>query len=95
MDSFYRAINKSEPSFIRVEADEVTYNLHIFLRFELEQALLEKRLDVADLPEAWNTKMEMATIKMAVKNLPGVLAICITISLNWFRGPCPGGIVFP
>jgi carboxypeptidase Taq len=57
LDSFDRAINKAEPSFIRVEADEVTYNLHIFLRFELEQALLEKRLNVADLPEAWNTKM--------------------------------------
>ena len=41
LDTFYRAINKVEPSFIRVEADEVTYNLHIFLRFELEQALLK------------------------------------------------------
>jgi len=57
-ESFYRAINKVSPSFIRVEADEVTYNMHIFLRFELEQALLEKRLKVADLPEAWNAKME-------------------------------------
>ncbi|MBN1993539.1 MAG: carboxypeptidase M32 [Anaerolineae bacterium] len=58
LDTFYRAINKVAPSFIRVEADEVTYNLHIFLRFELEQALLEQRLNVADLPDAWNTKME-------------------------------------
>lgn len=58
LDTFYRAINKVEPSLIRVEADEVTYNLHIFLRFELEQALLEKRLVVADLPEAWNAKMQ-------------------------------------
>ncbi|MBI1879501.1 MAG: carboxypeptidase M32 [Chloroflexi bacterium] len=58
LDTFYRAINKVEPSFIRVEADEVTYNLHIFLRFELEQDLLEKRLNVADLPEVWNTKMQ-------------------------------------
>lgn len=58
LDTFHRAINKVEPSFIRVEADEVTYNLHIFLRFELEQALLEKRLAVADLPEAWNAKMQ-------------------------------------
>ncbi|MCB0179760.1 MAG: carboxypeptidase M32 [Anaerolineae bacterium] len=55
---FYRAINKSKPSLIRVEADEVTYNLHIFLRFELEQALLTNSLKVADLPEAWNAKME-------------------------------------
>lgn len=58
LDDFYRAINKAEPSFIRVEADEVTYNLHIFLRFELEQELLNNRLSVADLPAAWNAKME-------------------------------------
>ncbi len=58
LDTFYRAINKVEPSFIRVDADEVTYNLHIFLRFELEQELLGKRLAVADLPQAWNAKMD-------------------------------------
>ncbi len=58
LDNFYRAINVVEPSLIRVEADEVTYNLHIFLRFELEQDLLAGRLAVADLPEAWNGKME-------------------------------------
>ncbi len=57
-DDFYRAINRVEPSFIRVEADEVTYNMHIFLRFELEQELLSGRLNVADLPAAWNAKME-------------------------------------
>jgi len=56
--AFYRAINKVTPSLIRVEADEVTYNLHIFLRFELEQELVEKRLKVSDLPEAWNARME-------------------------------------
>jgi carboxypeptidase Taq len=58
IEKFYRAINKVEPSLIRVEADEVTYNLHIFLRFELEQDILSQRLKVADLPEAWNAKME-------------------------------------
>jgi carboxypeptidase Taq len=58
MDAFYRAINKVTPSFIRVEADEVTYNLHIFLRFELEQDLLERRLPIKNLPAAWNAKME-------------------------------------
>ena len=58
LETFYRAINKVSPSFIRVEADEVTYNLHIFLRFELEQALLEQRLQVVDLPEAWNARVE-------------------------------------
>ncbi len=58
LDTFYRALNKVEPSLIRVEADEVTYNLHIFLRFELEQELLAGQLSVADLPQAWNAKME-------------------------------------
>lgn len=58
LEDFYRAINKVEPSLIRVEADEVTYNLHIFLRFELEQELVAQRLSVADLPDAWNAKME-------------------------------------
>lgn len=54
--SFYRAINKVEPSFIRVEADEVTYNLHTMVRFELESDLLTGKLAVRDLPEAWNAK---------------------------------------
>jgi carboxypeptidase Taq len=57
-ESFYRAINKVEPSFIRVEADEVTYSLHIMLRFEIENALVERKLKVADIPEAWNAKMK-------------------------------------
>jgi carboxypeptidase Taq len=57
-ESFYRAINVLEPSVIRVEADEVTYNLHILLRFELEIALIEGSLTVADLPAAWNARME-------------------------------------
>jgi carboxypeptidase Taq len=56
--AFYRAINKVQPSFIRVEADELTYNFHIILRFELEQALLNGDLAVADLPTAWNDKMQ-------------------------------------
>jgi carboxypeptidase Taq len=57
-EDFYRAINKVQPSFIRVEADELTYNLHIILRFELEQAMLNGELVVADLPTAWNDKMQ-------------------------------------
>ncbi|MFN8499683.1 MAG: carboxypeptidase M32 [Anaerolineae bacterium] len=56
-ERFYLAVNRVEPSLIRVEADEVTYNLHIILRFELEQALIEGRMAVEDLPEAWNAKM--------------------------------------
>ncbi len=58
LEAFYRGINKVEPSLIRVEADEVTYNLHVMLRFELEQAMVEGRVTVADLPELWNAKME-------------------------------------
>jgi carboxypeptidase Taq len=54
LDKFYRAINKVEPSLIRIEADELTYNMHIFVRFELELALLEGSLKVKQLPEAWN-----------------------------------------
>ncbi len=56
LDTFYGAINKVHPSFIRVEADEITYNLHIMLRFELELALLDGSLSVADAPAAWNDK---------------------------------------
>ena len=58
LDSFYRAANKVSPSFIRVEADEVTYGLHIMLRFELENEMIEGRLKMADVPEAWNAKMQ-------------------------------------
>lgn len=57
-DDFYRVINKVSSGFIRVEADEVTYNLHIILRFELEQALIDGSLEVEDLPKAWNMKMK-------------------------------------
>jgi carboxypeptidase Taq len=56
LDDFHFAINDVRPSLIRVEADEVTYNLHIIIRFELEQALLAGDLPVADLPAAWNEK---------------------------------------
>ena len=57
-DTFYRAINKVRPSLIRTEADEVTYNLHVMLRFDLELAMLEGRLAVADLPEAWRARVQ-------------------------------------
>ncbi len=56
-EEFYRAVNRVAPSLIRVEADEVTYNLHIILRFELELLLVEGTLAVADLPGAWAAKM--------------------------------------
>lgn len=53
--SFYRAINKVQPSFIRVEADECTYNLHIMLRFEIEQAIIKGDVPVRDIPDRWNS----------------------------------------
>jgi carboxypeptidase Taq len=58
MEVFYKGINKVQPSFIRVEADEATYNLHIMLRMELEIALMENQLKVKDLPEAWNSRFQ-------------------------------------
>ncbi len=58
LNDFHRAINKSAPSLIRVEADEVTYNLHIILRFEIERELVSGRLAVKDVPEAWNQKSQ-------------------------------------
>jgi len=56
LDQFHRAINKVSPSLIRIDADEVTYNLHVMIRFDLELALLEGSLEVKDLPEAWNSR---------------------------------------
>jgi len=58
LDTFYRAINKVERSLIRTDADEVTYNLHIMLRFALELDMLEGRLRIKDLPEAWRAGMK-------------------------------------
>ncbi|MDR3575438.1 MAG: carboxypeptidase M32 [Anaerolineaceae bacterium] len=56
--TFYKAVNKVEPSLIRVAADEATYNLHIMLRLQLEIAMMEGSLEVKDLPEAWNAGMK-------------------------------------
>ena len=53
---FHRAVNRARRSFVRVDADETTYGLHVILRFELEQELISGRLAVKDLPEAWNTR---------------------------------------
>jgi carboxypeptidase Taq len=57
MDDFVLATNEVRPGLIRVYADEITYNMHILLRFELESALMRKDLTVDDLPDAWNEKM--------------------------------------
>jgi carboxypeptidase Taq len=58
VDDFYRAVNRVERSLTRVEADEVTYNLHVVLRYELELAMLRGDVKVGELPEAWNAKMQ-------------------------------------
>ncbi|NJL95134.1 MAG: carboxypeptidase M32 [Anaerolineae bacterium] len=58
VEAFYRAVNQVKPSFIRVEADEVTYALHIMLRFDLEQAVINDGFPVKELPDAWNAKMQ-------------------------------------
>jgi carboxypeptidase Taq len=57
-EAWWRSVNRIEPSFIRVEADEVTYGMHIILRYELEQELISGRLALEHLPEAWNAKMK-------------------------------------
>jgi carboxypeptidase Taq len=56
--TFYKGINKVQPSLIRVNADEATYNLHIMLRLELEIAMIEGKIEVKDLPEIWNARMQ-------------------------------------
>ncbi|MFG6118409.1 carboxypeptidase M32 [Thalassobacillus sp. B23F22_16] len=58
LDPFYKAINEVKPSYIRIEADELTYPLHIMVRYELEKALIAGDIKVKDLPELWNDKME-------------------------------------
>lgn len=58
LDEFYKAINVAGPSLIRIEADEMTYSLHIILRYEIEKALINGDIEVKDLPQIWNDKME-------------------------------------
>lgn len=72
-DLLYRSVNRVRPSLIRVEADEVTYNLHIMLRVEIEMALLEGKLKVNELPEAWNAKMQEYLGVTPPNNSKGVL----------------------
>ena len=81
LDAFYRATNAVAPSLIRVEADEVTYNLHIMLRFELEQALVDRTLSVDDLPTAWNEKTEAYFGLRPASDTEGVLQ-----DIHWSLG---------
>jgi carboxypeptidase Taq len=72
-DSFYDAISIVRPSLIRVEADEVTYNLHVGVRIELERALINDEMRVSDLPNAWNDLMEKYVGIRPQNNRDGVL----------------------
>ncbi len=81
LDEFYFAINEVCPSLIRVEADEVTYNLHILIRFELELALIKGDLRVADLPGAWNEKYQKYLGLSPPDDAQGVLQ-----DVHWSRG---------
>jgi carboxypeptidase Taq len=56
-ETFYRSVNRVQPSLIRIEADEVTYNLHVIMRFELELDLIAGKLEPADVPDVWNARM--------------------------------------
>jgi len=81
LDSFYRAINKVERSLIRTDADEVTYNLHVMLRFDFEMALLEGRLAVKDLPEAWRERVRADLGVAPLDDRDGVLQ-----DVHWYGG---------
>jgi carboxypeptidase Taq len=81
LDSFYRAINKVQRSLIRTEADEVTYNLHVMLRFDLELELLEGKLAVRDLAEAWRSRFEADFGIPVPDDRAGALQ-----DVHWFHG---------
>ncbi len=79
--TFYKAINKVTPSLIRTDADEVTYNLHVMIRFDLELQLLEGTLSIADLPEAWNARYQSDLGVVAPDHRDGVLQ-----DVHWYGG---------
>ena len=76
-------MQRVSPSFIRVEADEVTYDLHILLRFEMELALIEGRLKVKDLPEAWNTRFYELFGLIVPDDAAASFRISIGVSVPW------------
>ncbi len=81
IDVFYRAINKVERSLIRTNADEVTYNLHVMLRFDFELALLEGQLEIKDLPNAWRERFEADFGIVPPDDKDGVLQ-----DVHWYFG---------
>jgi carboxypeptidase Taq len=86
LETFYRAINKVAPSLIRTDADEVTYNLHVMLRFDLELDLLEGRLTIRDLPEAWRERYKADLGIVPPDDRDGVLQ-----DVHWYAGLIGGG----
>jgi carboxypeptidase Taq len=86
LETFCRAINKVERSLIRTEADEVTYNLHIMLRFELELQMLEGSLRAKDLPDAWRAGMDSYVGIVPPDDRDGCLQ-----DVHWFSGSMGGG----
>lgn len=72
-EDFYRGINVVEPSLIRIEADELTYNLHIMIRYEIEKMLFNENLSPIDLPEVWNRKYQEALGITPANDAEGVL----------------------
>ena len=86
LETFYRAINKVERSLIRTDADEVTYNLHIMMRFDLELDLLEGRLAVRDLPEAWRARFKADFGIVPADDRDGCLQ-----DVHWYGGRVGGG----
>ena len=85
LETFYRAINKVERTLIRTDADEVTYNLHIMIRFDLEQALLEGKLAARDLRDAWNARYESDLGRTPPNYKDGVLQ-----DVHWYGGTIGG-----
>ena len=85
LDTFYRAINKVGRSLIRTDADEVTYNLHVMIRFDLELQMLEGSLEVRDLPEAWNERYRSDLGIVPESNSNGVLQ-----DVHWYTGQIGG-----
>ena len=86
LETFYRAINKVERSLIRTDADEVTYNLHVMMRFDLELDLLEGRLAVKDLPEAWRARFQADFGIAPPDDRDGCLQ-----DVHWYAGGVGGG----
>src|SRR5262249_50900119 len=86
LETFYRAINKVQRSLIRTDADEVTYNLHVMLRFEFEADMLDGKLRVKGLPDAWRAGMQSTLGLVPPDDRDGCLQ-----DVHWYAGGIGGG----